>query len=1021
MSEASQHATVLRHLERALEERILPAAHVMRRPVSVGIWESGMAHTTIQDAVCAAFKPIEAGDAWGIPWHTAWFKVVADVPPEWEGMPTELLIDLGFNHEQDGFQAEGLAYDSAGRVLKGVNPNSAWVPIASSEGPATIYVEAAANPTLLPKTGENFDFRPTVLGDPDTVPPTPQYKLGQCQVAVRDAEVWELCRDLEVARDLVGVLPPASSRRHQILESLAQAMSALDFQAISATARNARATLAGALDVRSPVVTHQVSAVGHAHIDSAWLWPFAETARKVARTVANVLDLMDSDETFIFAMSQAQQFSWLKESHPALYARVKERVAQGRFVPVGGMWVESDANMPSGESLVRQLTYGKRFFLDEFGIETKEVWLPDSFGFSASLPQIFLLSGSRWFVTQKLSWNSVNDFPFHTFYWEGIDGSRILSHLPPAETYSAKVTGGELTFAESNFAQKALSKDSLLLFGYGDGGGGPTREMLGRLERFADLDGVPRVSPARPDSFFRQVEQDFREPPVWLGELYLEAHRGTYTTQARTKEGNRRTERLLHEAELWATHAALLLGIPYPYRALDSAWRRTLLLQFHDVLPGSSIGWVHRETESMYEVLADDLNVLIDTSLGQLVGDGELAVMINASPLENEDVPGSSASLAPTRETRHVAVTEGPSGWELDNGAVRVAFGRDGHIESIFDVVAGREVVPKGAQLNTLHIYSDTPAAWDAWDIDPDYRRSGVRLDSFDHIEVDRADDSGAASISVKRSFSGSTFVQTTALRPGEASIKFETRVEWNESERLLRARFPVEVRAERYASEQQFGHVFRPTHTNTAWDTAKFEVCAHRWVHVSEPGYGVALVNDRTYGHDVVRPTMSEGRAGHVVLGMSLLRAPRYPDPTADRGSHTFRYELAVGVGITQAVERGYAMAYPIRTRSASRTLPPLVRVSGGRMIVETLKLADDRSGDLVVRVYEPLGARCKSVLSFGVAFASASVADLLERPLDEVQLANGGQSLSVQLAPFEIRTLRLRPGQAAEETVSR
>src|SRR5918995_353836 len=369
----------------------------------------------------------------------------------------------------------------------------------------------------------------------------------------------------------------------------------LDLADVGGTAAAARKVLADPLGRPAHASAHRLSAVGHAHIDCAWLWPLRETRRKCARTFANVTALAADYPELVFACSSAQQYAWVKEDQPALFDRIKRTVASGQWAPVGGMWVESDANLPGGESLARQLVHGRRFFRDELGVDTPEVWLPDTFGYTAAFPQLARLAGARWFLTQKLSWNETNRMPHHTFRWEGLDGPRILPHFPPVDTYNAELTGAELAHAVANYAEKGAGTRSLVPFGYGDGGGGPTREMLERARRLADLEGSPRVTVESPAAFFAAAEAEYPDAPVWSGELYFELHRGTYTSQAATKAGNRRSERLLREAELWAATAAVRAGAPYPYDELDELWKTVLLHQFHDILPGSSISWVHRE------------------------------------------------------------------------------------------------------------------------------------------------------------------------------------------------------------------------------------------------------------------------------------------------------------------------------------------------------------------------------------------------------------------------------------------
>ncbi|WP_374101071.1 alpha-mannosidase, partial [Streptomyces phytophilus] len=358
--------------------------------------------------------------------------------------------------------------------------------------------------------------------------------------------------------------------------------------------------------------------VGHAHIDSAWLWPVRETVRKCARTFTNMTALAAEYPELVFACSSAQQYAWMKERHPEVFDRIRKAVAAGTWAPVGGMWVEADGNLPGGEALARQLVHGRRFFEEEFGIGQAGVWLPDSFGYTAAYPQLARLAGAEWFLTQKLSWNETNRLPHHTFAWEGIDGTRIFTHFPPVDTYNAELTGAELAHAERNFADKGPATRSLVPFGFGDGGGGPTRSMLEKARRLRDLEGSPRVKSGAPDAFFAAARAEYERLPVWRGELYLENHRGTYTSQARTKRGNRRSEALLREAELWAATAAVRAGAPYPYERLAAVWERVLLNQFHDILPGTSIAWVHRQAEQVYGEVRAELEAIIAEALGRL-------------------------------------------------------------------------------------------------------------------------------------------------------------------------------------------------------------------------------------------------------------------------------------------------------------------------------------------------------------------------------------------------------------------
>ncbi|MFF9348923.1 alpha-mannosidase [Streptomyces sp. NPDC014734] len=991
-------------LDRALRERIRPAVHPRSVPLEFEVWHAPGEPVPFDEAMAASFEPGAVGDAWGPAWGTSWFRVTGRVPEEWAGETVEAVIDLGFARDRPGFSAEALAHRPDGSVVKALNPLNTWLrvgdPVAGGEQCA-YYLEAAANPEILDGV--------SALGDQETAGDEPLYRVERMDLAVFDRQVWELVQDLEVLDQLMRQLPVGSARRWEILRAVESALDALDLDDVGASATAAREALRPALSSPAHASAHRLSAVGHAHIDSAWLWPLRETVRKVARTTSNVLALMDDRPEFVFAMSQAQQLDWLREHRPELYARVKEKVAAGQFVPVGGMWVESDTNMPGSEALARQFVYGKRFFLEEFGVETEEVWLPDSFGYSAALPQLVALSGSRWFLTQKISWNTTNPFPHHSFLWEGLDGTRVFTHFPPVDTYVAELSGQELAHAERNFRDKGHATRSLVPFGWGDGGGGPTREMLARAERLADLEGSPRVAIERPADFFAAAEAEYERPPVWLGELYLELHRGTYTSQARTKQGNRRSEHLLREAELWAATAAVRAGFAYPYEVLDRVWKTVLLHQFHDILPGSSIAWVHREAEATYARVAEELEAVIGAAQRALAGDADGGVVVfNAAPHAWAGVPAGGASHAAGRPERPVAAEAVGDGFRLDNGLLRVTVDARGLVVSVVDLVAGRETVASGRAANLLQVHPDLPNHWDAWDVDAFYRNTVTDLTEVDAV---RPHDDG---VEVVRTFGSSRITQVLSLLPGARRLDIATEVDWHEREKFLKAAFPIDVRADHSTAETQFGHVQRPTHTNTSWEAAKFEICAHRFLHVGEPGWGAALINDSTYGHDVTR-TVGEDGSTTTTVRLSLLRAPRYPDPETDQGVHRLRYALLPGATVGDAVREGWRLGLPERRVPGSAEVAPLISVDDDAVVVTAVKLADDGSGDVVVRLHEAHGGRASARLTAGFAPAGASVVDLLERPLAAASVEWEGDVVRLRLRPFQIVTLRLARGDGA------
>ncbi|MCT2590581.1 glycosyl hydrolase-related protein [Streptomyces sp. N2-109] len=1012
-------------LRRVLDERVRPAVYSSPLPLTVQRWDAPGEPVPVGEGIAAPYGPAAAGEEWGPAWGTTWFRVTGRVPEQWAGRTVEAVLDLGFELDMPGFQCEGLVHRADGGVVKALNPRNTWVPVgrpAAGGEPVELYIEASANPVL------NHPQTPTAEGDRLTSGNRPLYRLRRMDLAVFETEVWELVQDLEVTGGLMRELPLEDARRWELLRAVERALDAVDLTDVPGSAAGARARLCGVLSTPARPSAHRISAVGHAHIDSAWLWPLRETVRKVARTTANMVGLMDDHPEFVFAMSQAQQFAWLKEHRPELYERVKRKVAGGQFVPVGGMWVESDTNMVGGEAMARQFLYGKKFFLEEFGIDTGEVWLPDSFGYTAAMPQIVQLAGANWFLTQKISWSQTNRFPHHTFWWEGIDGTRVFTHFPPVDTYNATLSGRQLAHAARNYREKGGGSRSLAPFGHGDGGGGSTREMLARAKRLRDLEGSPRVTVERPAAFFEKAHAEYPDAPVWAGELYLELHRGTYTSQAKTKQGNRHSESLLREAELWAATATLRRAdqpapYAYPYERLERLWKTVLLHQFHDILPGSSIAWVHREARETYARVREELEEVIGSAQRALAGGsaegGGVDMVFNGAPHARGGVPAHGAGpRTRTGDPVSVAEREG-GGWVLDNGLLRVGIDARGLVLSAYDIGGGREAIAPEQAANLLQVHPDFPNMWDAWDIDAFYRRSVTDLTSTDEVTLtERAEN--AATVRATRSFGRSTVVQSLTLRAGAQALDIVTEVDWRESEKLLKAAFPLDVKAERSAAETQFGHVFRPTHTNTSWDAAKFEICAHRWIHAEEPGWGVAVVNDSTYGHDVTRDIREDG-GQTTTIRLSLLRAPRYPDPETDQGRHRLRYALVPGATVGDAVREGHWINLPERTvRGGGAPVAPLVSVSGDQVVVEAVKLAEDRSGDVVVRLYESHGGRARTTVTAGFPLESAAVTDLLERPLTEAGTApksavvhgpSADGALEILLRPFQILTLRLTP----------
>ncbi|MFI9381314.1 alpha-mannosidase [Kutzneria sp. NPDC052558] len=974
--------TVEERIAKFLAERLRPALHAAR--------------------IALDTAPLRVGDTWGEPWSTTRFEASGRIPAEWAGRRVEAVFDLGFDLTRGpGGQAEALVLDVDGNPLQGLHPYHRSLPVTGPD--VRLVVEAAANPPIVASAG-----RGTHHGSLDTAGAEHLYQLRQADLAVRDEDVWHLMHDVEVLSQLMHALPVQSARRHEILRALDRCVD-LPFA-------EGRELLAPLLSRKAHESEHTLVAVGHAHIDSAWLWPIRETIRKCTRTFTNVVALAEEYPELVFACSSAQQYAWLKEHQPVVHERIRAAVKAGNWVPVGGMWVEADGNLPGGEALARQLVYGSRFFLDELGVSTDGVWLPDSFGYTAAYPQLARLAGAEWFLTQKLSWNETNRLPHHTFWWEGIDGTRIFTHFPPVDSYNAELTGAELAHAAANYAEKGVGTRSLVPFGFGDGGGGPTREMMERARRLRDLEGSPKVRIASPSEFFREARAEYPDAPVWRGELYLETHRGTYTSQARTKRGNRRSEALLRHAELWAASAAVRLGTPYPHDELDALWKRVLLHQFHDILPGSSIAWVHREAEQAYTEIHSGLDAVISASAG------EGAALLNAAPCDRREVvivsvppPVAGQRLS---DGRYAAFGRAPAlgvggflefnahpvratgKFVLDNGLITVRIDGHGLVRSVRDHATGREAIAPGAAGNLLQLHPDDPVKWSAWNLDASYRR--VRRDLDTAVSVELVDDGPlVATVRVRRETERSVITQDLRLAAGSRLLEVDTDIDWQERDTILKAAWPLDVLATEVAAEIQFGHVRRPTHENTSWDAARFEQWAHRFVHVGEHGWGIALVTDSTYGYDV----STDGRATTVRL--SLLRSPHSPDPQADQGRHTFRYGLRPAADLGDAITAGYTFSLPLRPASDRLRGKPLVSVDNPDVVVEAVKLADDRSGAVIVRLYESRGGRARALVSADFPVTTAFEADLLERPSQA--MASRGNAVELSLRPFQIVTLRL------------
>ncbi len=1012
-----------------MDQWVVPAIHGPCVPFSVTSWDVAGEPVSYAEAMAARYEPFTIGSSWGRPWGTTWFKLRAEVPAAWgEGDELcadeiEAVIDLGFAPNSVGFQAEGAVWDDKG-VRCGIHPMRRAVPLPDAHPGAVVelIVEAAANPGFA-------GTLPTPMGSRSTIPDRTIYRLRRADLAVARRDVEALALDLEVLVKLMRQLTVDDPRRQHLLRGLERAMDVLDLHDVVGTAVAAREELAPLLAVPARASAHRIVAVGHAHIDSAWLWPMRETIRKCARTFSNALELMDADPEYRFVCSQAAQYDWMERLYPNVFAGICEKVRTGQWIPVGGMWVEADMNVPSGESIARQLVHGQRYFESRFGHRCTEVWIPDVFGYPATLPQIFASAGCDRFVTQKLSWNKQNKMPHHTFQWYGLDGTPVLTHFPPIDTYGAEVDPRELAHAQRNFADSGWSSWSLMPYGYGDGGGGPTREMLQRLRRVRDLDGLPRCDIGTPNMFFEAVEAEIADQPgrvpEWHGELYFEMHRGTFTTQADTKVGNRRCEQLLREAELWWS----FVGDGYPHAVLDAAWKEVLFQQFHDIIPGSSIAWVYEDTAEAYGRLVPQLELLVGDALARLAPaaanvanaatharDEVFAFAAGASPEVGRDamqqLADGSLACRVAVDGLHVGplvalpvdepVVVDAKSRTMRNGVLDVTWDDAGLLTSIVDLRHDRELLLDGRRGAVLEIAPDHPNEYDAWDLEDWVRRTATEITECASIDIIEPGPC-VATVRVTRRIGRSEFVQDYTMRAGSARLDVTFEIDWHEDERVLSVAFPLAVHTATVDCGVQFGVVERPRYPNTSWDAAKFEVCAHRFVDVSEPNFGVAVLTDGRYGHAVM------GDA----IRVTLLRAPNWPAPEADRGQH--RTTVSVfphAPGLREVVREADALNTPLRFVAGNAPHPGAEAigavVNAPGVQVSALKLADDASGDLIVRLFEAVGDRAEVTVTVPWPIESAEQVNLLEDPGEPLTVVDG--AARIHLRPFELATLRLR-----------
>ena len=960
----------------------------------------------------SAFRPYEWGESWGTGNDShAWFKVSVSVPESMRAYPLELVIASENNGGWDACNPQYIVYID-GKLRQGADINHTEIVL---DGAASHEV------CLYGYTGPNLE----------------RTRLFLSLRNVRSA-VEALCYDIAAPLEATDFLDENSREYAVILAHLDEAVSMLDLfdvgsEAFLASVDRARAYLADEFYGKACEASRElVACIGHTHIDCAWKWTFRQSREKVQRSFATVLELMRRYPEYKFMSSQPLLYKYMKQEAPELYEEIRERVREGRWEPEGAMWVEADCNLTSGESLVRQLVHGKRFFRDEFGIESHVLWLPDVFGYSAAMPQILRKSGVDWFVTSKISWNETNQIPCDTFRWYGIDGTPINTHFLTAQnkvrgqapsrytTYVGNTRPAMLAGSYDRYQNKNLTSESIVTFGFGDGGGGPTAEHLEYLRRSErGILGVPRSEIKFAGEFLSSLEKkikDNRLLPKWRGELYLEFHRGTYTSISKNKRNNRKSEFLYLDAEGLSVLTEKLVGRAAPKNELYAGWEEILNNQFHDVIPGSSIGPVYEQCDLDYaRILAIGNSVRSDAegAIAEHLAEGAYAVFNPHSFVGNGlvEIDGKTAIVqdVPSKGYRRVApselVTENHvviDGKTVTTDRYTVEFDDAWQLARIYDRLARREVLTGVG--NEICLYADYPDRYDAWEWQAYSKDRYIPLTAVSSVE--RVSDGAREGIRITRPYRSSELVQTVWFTDSGEAIVFETVVDWHEHHTMVKAAFPVDINADKATYEIQFGTLERPTHFNTSWEQAQFEVCAQKYADLSEGNYGVAILNDCKYGHDI-----HEG-----VIRLSLFKSPTDPWKDADQGRIEFTYALMPHVGpfVQSNVQReAYYLNYPMRavpTVGQESTIPEsysLVSVDRENVICETVKEAYD-STDTVLRFYESKNEKCEARITFGFPVSSCCLTDLLENELAELDVKDNGVTLPI--GAFEIVTLKCR-----------
>ena len=993
------------------------------------------------------FTPVEPGFTWGEKWEYCWFagsfqipkcaqkeRIVMDLNPG--GESTLYVNDKAFGTYRADWVEQKHHYMADNFVTAHAKEGEIFSLLMETYAGHFYpnYSHCATGPVIL---GTYED--PAVEGA--------RRVLGTCTFGIWREDAYQLFIDLETLYSLFKELDDSSMRAVHIAAALKEATKIIEFETDEKSRlesyRKARMALRPAMEAVNGTSAPRFYAVGNSHLDLAWLWPVEETKRKTVRTFAAQLRLLEEYPEYRFIQSQPAEYELCRQQDPELFSRIQQAVRDGRWIADGAMWVEPDTNMSSGEALIRQLMYGKKYYKEMFGVDSHVLWLPDTFGYTAALPQILKGCDVQYLVTQKIFWsyNEGEEFPYHYFKWEGMDGSQVTSFLPTSYTY--KTNPGELIRTWKSRRQKEDLETFLLPFGYGDGGGGPVRDHIEYALRQKDLEGSPRVKMTSPEEFFLQMENEGGPKHTYTGELYFTAHRGTYTVQAKVKKNNRRSELALREMEFWSS-VALTHQKAYKAEEAERLWKVLLFNQFHDILPGSSIGRVYERANSEHEALQKEAGLYVQEAIDGLTKKNEHAVAVcnslsfernvvvalpegfgKAKMADGKTVPTDQDGYAFVRVpsmgmcTLYAAENEEKTNGSLDaepgkvtsvtavqkdgvicmeNDQICVKINADGEVISYVRKDSGREFA--AGPMNHLRLFKDVPRYFDAWDIDSMYKEQ--ELDGAFDRRVEIVKQGGLkAVVIVTGKIGNSSYEERISLDYGSDRVEFDLTVDWHELHRLLKVSFPAAVYAVNAKHEMQFGYVERPTHDSRPYDKDRFEVCNHHYTALTDAGHGAVVLNDCKYGINVEKNNMN----------LTLLRAAASPQMRSDNGIHTMKFAFMGYEGDfaqADAVRAGYEMNVPVQVLMKAEQNFSFASVDRKNVILETIKPAEDGSGDLILRLYEACGAACTAAVTLAPKMEKVWKTNLLET--NEGELACDEHQILLDFRAFEIRTVRVQ-----------